>query len=153
MAMACHVRLAAHGATFGLPEVKLGLLPGFGGTQRMTRIIGASRATELILSGDSIPAEQAAAWGLVNRVLPPAELLPRAMDLASRIAALGRPAVRAALQAIGAAYRRLLRRGRRMTLSGADGALHEQLTRLRLDHHLLPGARPPTTGSRPTTGT
>ena len=59
----------------------------------------------------------------------------------------------AALQAIGAAYRRLLRRGRRMTLSGADGALHEQLTRLRLDHHLLPGARPPTTGSRPTTGT
>ena len=103
LAMACHLRLAAEGSVFGLPEVKLGLIPGFGGTQRLPRIIGPTKASEMILTGNLINAENALAWGLVNRVLPAAELLPEAQRLAVAVAELGRPAVRSALKAIHAA--------------------------------------------------
>jgi enoyl-CoA hydratase/carnithine racemase len=100
LAMACHVRLAAAGVMLGLPETKLGLIPGFGGTQRLARIIGPARAAELILTGEMMSAEQAFAWGLVNRVVPESQLMADARALAISIAEKSRPAIQAALRAI-----------------------------------------------------
>lgn len=84
-AIACDLRLASEYARFGLPEVTLGILPGAGGTQRLTRLVGQQRTMELVLSGDPIKAAEALAIGLVSRVLPAAELLPAAYELAARI--------------------------------------------------------------------
>jgi enoyl-CoA hydratase/carnithine racemase len=100
MAMACHMRVAAAVARFGLPEIKLGLIPGFGGTQRLPRIIGPSKAAELILTGETIMAEEALRLGLVNLVVPAAEVLPQARHVAALITAKGRLAIQAALRAI-----------------------------------------------------
>ncbi len=100
MAMACHMRVAAAGAPLGLPEIKLGLIPGFGGTQRLPRIIGPSKAAELILTGETITAEEALTLGLVNRVVPAPEVQPKARKLAGMITAKGRLATQAALRAI-----------------------------------------------------
>lgn len=111
LAMACHFRLAASDATLGLPEVKLGLIPGFGGTQRLPRLIGPSRATELILTGRTLTAEEALDLGLVNRVAPAADVLTQAKTVAGLIAANGRWAVSAALHAIRAALDRPLAEG------------------------------------------
>lgn len=102
LALACHLRLAGAGVQLGLPEIKLGLIPGFGGTQRLPRIVGPSKATELILTGDSLVAEEALRIGLVNRVVPTEELLPQAEVLAGVMASRGTAAVEAALQAIAA---------------------------------------------------
>jgi enoyl-CoA hydratase len=73
LAMACHVRIAAEGAKFGQPEVKLGITPGYGGTQRLTRLAGRGRALQLLLTGEMIDANEAYRIGLVNRVVPTAE--------------------------------------------------------------------------------
>jgi enoyl-CoA hydratase/carnithine racemase len=100
LALCCHIRLAAEGARLGLPEITLGIMPGFGGTQRLPRLIGRSKATELILTGDIISAHEARTLGLVSHVVPPDDLLRHAHGLARRIAAKGQVAVRAALQAI-----------------------------------------------------
>lgn len=100
LAMACHMRVAAEGIQLGLPEVKLGLIPGFGGTQRLQRIIGPSRAAEMILTGEPIDAEHALTIGLVNRVVPAQEVLPQSQTLASMITNKGRLATRAALRGI-----------------------------------------------------
>ncbi|MCS6897262.1 MAG: enoyl-CoA hydratase-related protein [Nitrospira sp.] len=100
LALACHIRLAATGAVMGLPEITLGLIPGFGGTQRLPRVVGASRAAEMILTGDSLLAETARQMGLVSHVVPADELLSRAESLAARIAERGRMAVESALHAI-----------------------------------------------------
>jgi enoyl-CoA hydratase/carnithine racemase len=100
LALCCHIRLAAEGARLGLPEITLGIMPGFGGTQRLPRLIGRSKATELILTGDIISAHEARTLGLVSHVMPPDDLLRHAHGLARRIAAKGQVAVRAALQAI-----------------------------------------------------
>ena len=100
LAMACHMRVAAAGTLLGLPEIKLGLIPGFGGTQRLPRIIGPSKAAELILTGETINSEEALTWGLVNRVVPPEEVLLTAQKLAGMIMAKGRLATQAALRAI-----------------------------------------------------
>jgi enoyl-CoA hydratase/carnithine racemase len=100
MVLACHMRVAAAGVMLGLPEVKLGLIPGFGGTQRLSRIIGPSKAAELILTGDTITAEQALALRLVNRVVPAQEVLQQAMAMATSVAGKGRLAIQAALRAI-----------------------------------------------------
>ncbi|MCP9473169.1 MAG: enoyl-CoA hydratase-related protein [Nitrospira sp.] len=100
LALACHVRLAATGAAMGLPEVTLGLIPGFGGTQRLPRVVGASRAAEMILTGESISAETAAHIGLVSRVVPPEELLAQTESLATKMAERHREAIEAALRAI-----------------------------------------------------
>jgi enoyl-CoA hydratase/carnithine racemase len=102
LAMACHMRVAAAGIALGLPEIKLGLIPGFGGTQRLPRIIGMSKSAELILTGESVTAEEALILGLVNRVVPAQELQPHVLTLARTIAAKGRSAVQAALRAIRA---------------------------------------------------
>jgi enoyl-CoA hydratase/carnithine racemase len=100
LAMCCHIRLAAEGIRLGQPEINLGIIPGFGGTQRLLRIIGQSKATELILTGDSISAQEGRSLGLVSQVFPPDELMRQATGLARRIASKGQLAVRAALKAI-----------------------------------------------------
>lgn len=101
LAMSCHIRLAADGARLGQPEINLGIIPGFGGTQRLPRLVGWSNATEMILTGDLISAQEAKALGLVSQVIPPDDLLRQAQGLARKIASKSRMAVRAALQAIG----------------------------------------------------
>jgi enoyl-CoA hydratase len=78
LAMACHVRVAAEGAKFGQPEVKLGLIPGYGGTQRLPRLVGRGRALQLLLTGEMLEAQEAYRIGLVNRVVAADQLLPTA---------------------------------------------------------------------------
>ncbi len=85
LAMACDVRIAAQSASFGQPEVKLGIIPGFGGTQRLPRLVGANKALEMNLVGDSITADEALEFGLVNRVVPDHELLETALAWARRL--------------------------------------------------------------------
>src|SRR5918998_5989636 len=103
LAMACHLRIASENAKFGQPEVKLGIAPGYGGTVRLPRIVGKSRALELLLTGEMIDAEEARRIGLVNRVVPAERLLPEAEALLRAILANGPLAVRACLEAVDAA--------------------------------------------------
>jgi len=100
LALCCHIRIAAESARLGLPEINLGIMPGFGGTQRLPRILGRSKATELILTGDPVSAQEAKALGLVSQVVPDADLLRQVQGLARRIASKGQVAVRTALRAI-----------------------------------------------------
>jgi enoyl-CoA hydratase len=100
LALACHVRLAADNASFGLPEVGLGIIPGYGGTQRLARLVGRGRAIEMTLTGQRIGAEEAWRIGLVNRVVPRAALLDEARKLVDAMLKNGPVAVRAALEAI-----------------------------------------------------
>ncbi|MGI8593026.1 MAG: 3-hydroxyacyl-CoA dehydrogenase/enoyl-CoA hydratase family protein [Solirubrobacteraceae bacterium] len=86
LAMACDVRIAAQSAMFGQPEVKLGIIPGFGGTQRLPRLVGASKALEMNLVGDAITADEAYEYGLVNRVVPDQELFDTALSFARKLA-------------------------------------------------------------------
>ena len=79
--MACHFRLCSENAQFGQPEVNLGLIPGYGGTQRLTQLIGKGRALELLMSGNAINASTALQYGLVNAVYPAAELLGKAREI------------------------------------------------------------------------
>jgi enoyl-CoA hydratase len=100
LAMACSFRYAADTARLGLPETGLGLIPGYGGTQRLPRLVGRGRALELILTGDMIDAPTALGLGLVNKVVPAAELMAVTRALALRLAQRAPLAVRAALQAV-----------------------------------------------------
>ena len=100
LAMACSMRVAARNARFGQPEVALGLIPGYAGTQRLPRLVGKGRALELILTGDPIGAEEALRIGLVNRVVEPAELLPACRALAAKVLQKAPLAVRYALEAV-----------------------------------------------------
>ena len=100
LALACHLRVAADSAKFGQPEVNLGVIPGYGGTQRLARLIGPGRAIELILTGDTIDASEAFRIGLVNTVVPAAEVMAAAESLAARILQKGQIAVRHALRAV-----------------------------------------------------
>jgi enoyl-CoA hydratase/carnithine racemase len=100
LALACDLRIASDNASFGIPEVKYGSPPGMGSTQRLPRAIALGPAMEMLLTGDRISAEQACAWGLVNRVVPLAELLNAAMGVASRITANPPLAVRATKEAV-----------------------------------------------------
>ena len=103
LALACDIRLASTMARMGLPEVGLGIFPGFGGTQRATRLIGKGQACELIFTGKHINADEALSMGLVNRVLPPDQLMSEAWALAKRIASQGPVAVAQAKTAINQA--------------------------------------------------
>lgn len=103
LALACDIRLASSEARMGFPEVGLGIFPGFGGTQRATRLIGKGRASELIFTGDHISADEAASMGLVNRVVPAQKLMDEARQLAGRIAARGPLALAGAKKAINKA--------------------------------------------------
>ena len=100
LAIACHLRIASPNARFGLPEVGLGIIPGYGGTVRLARLIGLGRAVEMTLTGDPIDAERAAAIGLVSRVVERDVLLDEARTLMRRITSKGPVAVRLALDSV-----------------------------------------------------
>jgi enoyl-CoA hydratase len=100
MALACTIRIASRNAKLGQPEVKLGILPGYGGSQRLARLCGKGAAHELILTGEMISAEEALRIGLVNRVVEPAEILPTAEAIAKKIIANAPLAVQYAMEAV-----------------------------------------------------
>ncbi|HVW95634.1 MAG TPA: enoyl-CoA hydratase-related protein [Mucilaginibacter sp.] len=103
LAMACHLRIASENARMGLPEVSLGLIPGYGGTQRLTRLTGKGKALEMIMTGDMITAADALQWGLVNYVVSQAELLPKAEEILAKIFSRAPLAISAAIKAVNAA--------------------------------------------------
>ena len=100
LAMACTIRIAADTARLGQPEINLGLIPGYAGTQRLARIVGKGRALDLLLTGDQIGAPEALRLGLVNRVVPAAELMTEAKKLAASLAAKAPVAIRYILEAV-----------------------------------------------------
>lgn len=100
LAMACDIRIAAESAQFGQPEVKLGIIPGFAGTQRLSRLVGKGRAKEIILTGEMFDANEAYRIGLVNKVVPAAELMTAAREMATIIAQRSLSAVRMCKEAI-----------------------------------------------------
>lgn len=101
LAMSCHMRIASDRALMGLPEITLGIIPGFGGTQRLPRIVGMSKATEMILSGEPIRAEEALAIGLVNKVVSKDTLLDDAKKVAAKMTSKSGNSMRIALGSIG----------------------------------------------------
>lgn len=115
LAMAFHLRVASERAKFGQPEINLGIIPGFGGTQRLARIVGIAKARELNLTGDMITAQEAYRIGLVNRLVPDGELIKQTMGLAKKIAMKSRVAIEAADEA--------MRKG--LTMSLSDGLKYE----------------------------
>ena len=116
LAMMCDVLIAADTAKFGQPEIKLGVLPGMGGSQRLTRAIGKAKAMDLILTGRTIDAAEAERCGLVSRVVPAEQLLTEAGTVAATIAAMSLPAARMAKEAVNRAFETTL----------AEGLLHER---------------------------
>lgn len=100
LAMACHLRIASEPARLGQPELKLGIVPGFGATQRLPRLVGKGMALQMLLTGDPVGAREALAMGLVNQVVEPETLLPAARDLALRILRNGPVAIALTLQAV-----------------------------------------------------
>jgi enoyl-CoA hydratase len=111
LALACHIRVAAENAKFGQPEVNLGIIPGYGGTQRLARAVNSSRALEYILTGDMINAEEAFRIGLVNRVFPQSELMNKTLEIAAKISSKGQQAIRFAFKAVKATDNFSLREG------------------------------------------
>jgi enoyl-CoA hydratase len=117
LALLCDFIIASDDAQFGQPEIKLGILPGIGGSQRLTRAVGKSLAMDMILTGRSITAAEAKAAGLVARVVAPADLLQTALEAAHTIAAYNAPAVKMAKEAVNRAFESSL----------AEGLRHERL--------------------------
>ena len=113
LALACDIRIASETASFGQPEINLGIIPGGGGTQRLTRLIGEGKAMELILTGEIIDARTAFALGLVNTVVPPSDLRAKTMEMANRIADKSPIALRMAKEAVKLASRSNLDEGLR----------------------------------------
>lgn len=111
LAMSCDMIIAAEDAKFGQPEIKLGVMPGVGGTQRLTRAIGKARAMEMVLTGEPIDARLAMSFGLVNRVVPSDATVDAALELAARIATMPPLAVRAAKAAVRSAHEDALKAG------------------------------------------
>jgi enoyl-CoA hydratase len=110
-ALACHIRIASENTKMGQPEVKLGLIPGFGGTQRLARLVGKGKALELILSGRAIDAREAMEIGLVNRVVPLAELAATSEKLAQEIIANAPLALQYSIQAVNEGLDQTLKQG------------------------------------------
>jgi enoyl-CoA hydratase len=104
LAMACHMRLAAEQAKFGQPEVNLGLIPGYGGTQRLTQLVGKGKALELMMSGNMLSATEALQWGLVNHVCTGEELIDKTKQLLAAIISKGPGAVARVITAVNACY-------------------------------------------------
>jgi enoyl-CoA hydratase len=102
LALACHIRIASENAKFGQPEANLGIIPGYGGTQRLARLVGKGRAMEMILTGAQVDANEAYRIGLANKVVPASELLTRARYMAQVIVSMGQVAVRTAMEAVNA---------------------------------------------------
>lgn len=104
LAMACHFRIASDNAKMGLPEVSLGVIPGYGGTQRLPQLIGKGRALEMIMTAGMVTAEDAKAWGLVNHVVPQAELQDFTKGIASKILKNSPVAISKAIAAVNAGF-------------------------------------------------
>jgi len=117
LAMACHVRVASGKARFGQPEVGLGIVPGYGGTQRLIQLIGKGKGLEFLLTGDMILAEQALALGLVNYVVEPENLLDRAIELAAKMNTRGPLALKGVIKCVNGYF-----------VSGVDGYALEART-------------------------
>ena len=128
LAMMCDFILAADTAKFGQPEIKLGVIPGAGGTQRLTRFVGKSKAMEMVLTGRMMDAAEAERAGLVSRIVPAASLLEDALKTAATIAALSAPALYAAKESVNRAYETTLAEGVRFErrLFHALFATHDQ---------------------------
>ena len=117
LALACHIRIAGENAKFGQPEVNLGIIPGYGGTQRLARLVGKGRGMELILTGDQIDAQEALRIGLVNKVVPLPDLISTARAMAQKIASKGQIAVRMALKAVNMTHETNLTDGQALEAS------------------------------------
>lgn len=103
LALACHLRIAVESAKVGLPEVSLGIIPGYGGTQRLTALVGRGKALEMIMTGDMITATEAYQWGVLNHVVTEAEdLLPKAKSILERTYLRSATAIGAAIEAVNA---------------------------------------------------
>jgi enoyl-CoA hydratase len=102
LAMACHIRVASDNAKMGLPEVTLGLIPGYGGTQRLPRLLGKGKALEMIMTADMITAEEAARYGLINHLVTMDELLPKAEEIMNKILLRAPLAIASAIRAVNA---------------------------------------------------
>lgn len=105
LAMACHLRIASDNAKFGQPEVKLGLIPGYAGTQRLVQLIGKSKALELLMTADMIGAEEAHRLGLVNYVVPPDQLMAKTLELMGKITAQSPRAIAGIVRCVDAFYK------------------------------------------------
>jgi enoyl-CoA hydratase len=103
LAMACHIRIAADTAKMGLPEVTLGLMPGYGGTQRLTQLVGKGKALEIIMTADMITAADAHQYGLVNHVVPQENLVPKAEEILNKILSRAPLAIASAIKAVNSA--------------------------------------------------
>lgn len=104
LAMASHIRVASNTARIGLPEVGLGVIPGYGGTQRLAQLVGRGKANEMVFTAGMIKADEALTWGLVNHVVEPAELMAKAEEIAQKIMANSGTAISAAIRAINAGF-------------------------------------------------
>ena len=105
LAMSCHMRIASDNAKMGLPEVTLGVIPGYGGTQRLAQLVGKGKAMELITSASMLTAAEAMQWGLVNHVFSQAELMAKALELAQKIAKNSPTAIAAALRSVNSGFK------------------------------------------------
>ena len=105
LALSCHIRIASMNAKMGLPEVSLGLIPGYGGTQRLAQNVGKGKAMEMICSASMIGAEEALQWGLVNQIVALEELIPNAKKMANKIMSNSGHAINAAIKSINSNYR------------------------------------------------
>lgn len=104
LAMACHIRVAAENARFGQPEVNLGVIPGYGGTQRLTQLVGKGKALELMMTGDMVTAQEALALGLVNHVVPQSELISKCQEIMNKIMTKAPLAVGLVIDCVNAVY-------------------------------------------------
>ncbi len=104
LAMSCHIRVASDNARMGLPEVSLGVIPGYGGTQRLARLVGKGKAMEMIFTAGMIEADEALQWGLVNHVIPQVQLMAKCNELAATILKNSPTALAAAIRAVNAGH-------------------------------------------------
>lgn len=111
LALSCHIRIASDNAKFGQPEVNLGIIPGYGGTQRLARLIGSGLAMEMILTGDMVDANEAYRVGLVNKIYPITDLMSKAWEMAQKISLKGQQAIRLAIKAVKTVEEVSLRQG------------------------------------------
>ncbi len=117
LALSCHIRVASENAKFGQPEVNLGIIPGYGGTQRLTRLINSGLAMEMILTADMIDANEAYRIGLVNKVFPLTDLMSKAWEMAQKISVKGQQAIRLAIKAVKSVEEVSLKQGQNVEAS------------------------------------
>lgn len=129
IALACHIRIASENAMFAQPEVKLGLIPGWGGTQRLPRIVGKGKANEMIVTGDMIPAGEAYRIGLANVVVPQEELMDICVDMAKKILQNGPNAIAQSLISINAAAGKSIQDGLDLEVRNFSGLFGDDETR------------------------